>query len=68
MGRMHNPPLALAALRMAPLASRISTPPICGRNLPPAVAASVMKKFGLALTRLARFNAVVRSFFSDYLK
>jgi len=31
---------------MLPCASRISTPPICGRNLPAAVAASVMKKFG----------------------
>ena len=30
------PPLAPAAPKIAPLASRISTPPICGKNLPPA--------------------------------
>jgi hypothetical protein len=47
------PPLAPAAPRIAPSASRISTPPICGKNFPCAVAASVMKKFGLSFARAA---------------
>ena len=47
------PPLAPAEPTIAPLASRISTPPVCGRNLPCAVAASVTKKFGLSFARPA---------------
>lgn len=38
-------PLIPAAPRIAPPASRISTAPCCGKNLPCAVAASVRKKF-----------------------
>jgi hypothetical protein len=38
---------------MSTAAFRISTPPACGTNLPSAVAASVMKKFGLSCARWA---------------
>src|SRR3990170_5364616 len=46
------PPLAPAAPMIVPSLSLISAAPVCGRNLPPAVAASVMKKLGLSLARL----------------
>jgi len=52
-GEPGVPPLAPAAPKMLPSASRIKTPPGWGRNLPCAVAASVTKKFGLPLARLA---------------
>src|SRR6266853_1683381 len=46
------PPLAPAAPRISPFSFLISTPPVCGRNFPCAVAARVMKKLGLSLARL----------------
>src|SRR5262245_30330956 len=46
------PPLAPAEPMIAPALSLINAAPVWGRNLPPAVAASVTKKFGLSLARL----------------